>query len=423
MLLIKSLFTKLICIGTLLIGYQFFVEPLESFGQGSDYCEIAERAFKIASRLRGLSMESKVPCLVRDKAQVKEYLLSTIATKLPPRKMELEGYVFGLIGMIPEGFDYEKKLVDLYVNQIGGYYDPEKNHFIMAAWMPAILQMSIAVHELTHGLQDQHFNLEKFMDPKIENSDLLSARSALVEGDANYIMLDYSRELVGQTPLKSENNVDSFMMQNIVGLKLMASSLGVPESLQMSLIFPYTSGLRFAHSLMKSGDLKALDQAYAHPPRSTKEILHPQEYLKGTAKLVEISVTDLETEMLPVPKDRQLVYQDTIGEFGISALLGMYVKDRTESTRAANGWMGDRVALFENNGGVGKYLRWKTSWESVRDAEEFYNTYRTSLKSRFPGNSFLAEASTVGNKKVYLKRDGQSVMVGMDIGAGELLKP
>src|SRR6185295_18065417 len=52
------------------------------------------------------------------------------------------------------------------------------------------MEDTIIVHELTHALQDQHFDLQKFQisDPL---SDAGSARSALIEGDATLTMYNF----------------------------------------------------------------------------------------------------------------------------------------------------------------------------------------------------------------------------------------
>ena len=150
-----------------------------------------------ASRLRGLKVKREVPCRLQDKAQVERYLRSAIEEKVPKQKLELEGEMYRLIGAIPKDYDYLNGLVAVYTSQLGGYYEPGEEYYAMAAWMPGVLQMPIAVHELTHALQDQHYALEKFIDQKSESSDQLMAKSALVEGDATAVMIDYSRMIVG----------------------------------------------------------------------------------------------------------------------------------------------------------------------------------------------------------------------------------
>ena len=174
-------------------------------------CKIAKMAIEEASKIRGLGIRKVVPCVVQTKEEVKGYLLGTLVSKLPKRKLANEALVYSTIGMIPKSFNYETGLVDLYVSQIGGYYDPDRKRFVMAGWMPALFQTTVAIHEQTHALQDQYFNLETFVDPKLENGDILLARSALVEGDATAVMIDYNRKLAGQASIAQEKDVHTVL--------------------------------------------------------------------------------------------------------------------------------------------------------------------------------------------------------------------
>lgn len=361
----------------------FVLVFLVSQASAENLCAIAKSAVSHASEIRGLKAKHSIPCLVHDKQEVKEYLLHTIQTKLPPNKLKMEEVVYKVLGILPGSFDYEDGIVDLYLSQIGGYYDPEADHFVMAGWMPALLQTTVAVHELTHGLQDQHFNLEKLVDPKIENSDLLLARSALVEGDATAVMFDYARELAGQPSLAQEENVNSMMMHNILGVSLVAAGMKVPQSLQMILIFPYTSGLRFAHALLRENGYKSIDKAFKSPPRSTEEILHPEKY--GIQPPDFMVFQDEETRVSAIPVEAEREYVDTVGEFSISALLANYATDKKASTEAAAGWGGDRVAVYRK--GATRWVVWLTNWDTERDAQEFLRAFRASLATRFPAAS------------------------------------
>lgn len=377
--------------------------------QQVDFCVIAKNALVEASALRGLAVKKKVPCLIHGKDKIKEYLMATIADKLPAGKLKFEGVVFKQLGMIPEDFSYEQGIVDLYLNQIGGYYDPDKDHFIMADWIPALLQSTVAVHELTHGLQDQYFDLGNYINPKIDNSDALLARSAVAEGDANAVMLDQARKRVGQPPISAEKDVESFMLQNVVGMSMMANSLKVPQSLQMMLLFPYTSGLRFVHTLLRQGGFKKVNQAYSLPPRSTEEILHPEKYATKDADFRDFEISELRTSS--IPSEAKVVYQDTMGEFGISALLAMYVQDKSVSAKAAVGWGGDRVAVFEL--GDKHWTVWKSAWDSAQDAEEFFQLFIKSLQLRF--SDFTLEAASGAGyrlktgEKLSLKKEAQLI--------------
>ena len=275
--------TKQLCIAFL---FSCFVSQA-AFSDES-LCQIATGAIEQASNIRSLRVKSKVPCEVHDKEKVKNYLLDTLENKVTFEKLRKEEAVFKALGFIPEDFNYKDGIVELYLGQIGGYYDPDKSYYVMAGWLPAMLQTTIAVHELTHALQDQYFNLQTFLDLKMQSNDELLARSALVEGDATAVMYDFARVTAGQKRLEEESNVEGLMLQSVISASMVAGMGKVPKTLQSMLIFPYTSGLRFAHELLRKGGYKQIDQAFNKPPRSTEEILHPEKYFHPKKDFIEI---------------------------------------------------------------------------------------------------------------------------------------
>lgn len=336
-------------------------------------CDLVKDAIREASQIRKLTPKKVVPCLVRDKQQIREFMLDTIQTQLPPQKLVNEGRLFEAVGIIPPGFDYAKQLVELYVSQIGGYYDPLKHHYVMASWMPASVQLTIAVHELTHALQDQHFNLEKFMDPKFGSSDEQLAHSALVEGDATAVMTDYSRALVGMPSIASAPDVNSVLLQNALGVGLLGGS-EIPQALKMLLLFPYSSGLRFVHQELMVGGYAGIDKIFQDPPRSTAEILHPEDYKSKVNRKFEISDQDLK-----LPSDAVVTYRDSLGEFIISALLSNYIVDGSAVAQAAAGWQADKAVLYTRSGSEKINTIWVIRWRDSKEAQEFCSAYNKAL--------------------------------------------
>ena len=53
----------------------------------------------------------------------------------------------------------------LLKEQVAGYYDPKTKTVNLLDWLGADQQKPVLAHELTHALQDQSFNLEKYMKP------------------------------------------------------------------------------------------------------------------------------------------------------------------------------------------------------------------------------------------------------------------
>jgi hypothetical protein len=104
--------------------------------------------------------------------------------------------------------DLSHAYLDVLDRQVGGFYDPERRYLALVRRGGVLPGQELAgrgtkgpelarraeemvlVHELTHALQDQHFQLAAFTDvnPLLDRS---SARTAVVEGDATLTMLDW----------------------------------------------------------------------------------------------------------------------------------------------------------------------------------------------------------------------------------------
>lgn len=374
-------------------------------------CSIVPEAIESASEIRGLRVRRKVKCKLVDKAFVEDYLRTVIKEKIPDKRIEGEGRVYKMLGLIPPDFDYLNGLVELYTSQLGGYYDPEKGYYAMASWLPGSMQMGIAVHELTHALQDQHFHLDDLLDHKAGDSDELMARSALVEGDATAVMVDYSRKLSGLDSIATQDSVAGIMMQSLAGSMVSGSTSGAPAALRTLMMFPYVSGLNFAHALLKKRGYRSLDEAFRKLPESTEQILHPEIYISNSRGFEDLPVR--------LPPDRvslvsnEAVFDDRFGEFFISTLLGNWLAP-TEASRAASGWGGDRLALFKTRP-EGEVLVWVTAWDSKSEADEFFEALTGAYKKRFEQDGIASGRKLVftGTQfgRVEIERNEQEVQL------------
>lgn len=340
-----------------------------------DDCAIAKTAIERASELRGLAVVKSVPCKLQSRDEVEAYLVQTIRERITDARLEHESSVYKLIGLIPRSFKYREGLIALYTEQLGGYYDPYREYYAMARWLPSVMQMPIAVHELTHALQDQHFTLESILDLEHLSSDELMARSALIEGDAMLVMLDHRFSKMGGVPLAKRESVSAFVAEYLAGVSLQASGAESPPALRASLVFPYTSGLRFAHALLRNGGYKRINRAYRELPGTTEQILHPDIYLSGTHA---IEYFDLPESISGIGQRR---YSDRLGEFLISTLLSTWL-EAGEAARASAGWAGDAIGLYSSEGGGRLGAKWFTAWDTEEDAREFFEAITKAYAKR-----------------------------------------
>lgn len=371
-------------------------------------CDIAQSALMNAAKLRHLQTKQEVPCAVWSREKIREHLLQRIAEEMPGDQPKQEGTIFRAIGMIPEDYNYEREIVELYTSQISGFYNQKDKYFIMVD--NGVQQMQVAIHEQTHAIQDQNFDLEKLLDHKKFSGDELAARLALVEGDATAVMLDFAM-LFSFTNLSKTPNVTGIILQNIIGTYFIPALQEVPQSIILTMLFPYTSGLRFVHHFLYNKDYSEIDKLYAAPPRSTEEILHPEKY--GTAVPDFKVFSDADVLKAFKVSDQKALYSDVMGELGISALLQNL--KAPNSAAAAAGWGGDKAVLLDCDNTKDTVL-WLTTWDTERDAEEFLSAYLKGLAKTYPNTSpQLGKNKLSKLKTLELSKDGKNVLITVEL--------
>src|SRR5690606_30209794 len=144
----------------------------------------------------------------------------------------------------------------------------------------------------------------------------------------------------------------------------------LPGFLMAQIGFPYEHGVVFAQYLYDEGGWELVNEAYADPPSSTEQILHPEKYLEGEEP-IEVVVDD-HSEVLG--DDWVEIEADTYGEFGVMTLLGESDLSSRQITRASQGWGGDAYSILMSEDDELAVV-WQTEWDSDRDAREFARTY------------------------------------------------
>jgi hypothetical protein len=383
----------LVCVGT----SSFCIQPQSAYADAG-MCGVAEQAMQAATKIRQLSPDRPVPCVVRSRSEVETFLKDVIAEKFPRDTLEMEQLVYRAIGLVPDEYDYAQGIVEAYVQQIGGYYDPDKKLFVMLSSMPEKLRPPVAVHELTHALQDQRFDLNRFLDPAIHNNDQLMARAALVEGDASLVMQEFMRGRGGSSGGVEPQTPSS------------EQAVAVPPALQRVLLFPYIQGLSFARRVARDVGYSALNEAFQRPPKSSREVLHPEEFISRSFEPGELSADLVEQ---PVARSSR-EYEDTIGEFVIAALLGDALGSERRGEECAQGWRRDRVAVLKGEMGQ-RFVSWMSEWDSVEEAAQFFECYREMLKVRYKRDVHSERISVSAKKRVSVAHGERRVSVVIEV--------
>jgi hypothetical protein len=250
---------------------------------------------------------------------------------------------------------------DLFTQGYAGFYVLEtKEMFVLSQESDLTAESrAILAHEFTHALQDQHFDLQKLLPPGSDDYDRQMAIAALVEGDAMWTTGLYAR---------------SYMPSGDF-LKLKYAAVPVPPDdsptfpayLGEAGVFPYEHGDAFVGELLDNNlyNFEALNKAFADPPASTEQILHPEKYFEARDNPLPVTVPPLTSTL---GSGWTFQHSATIGEFNLRYLLD-YNYSLNPDIGAA-GWGGGRYDLYTN--GDDALLMTVTRWDTVEDAVQFH---------------------------------------------------
>ncbi|HVT58094.1 MAG TPA: hypothetical protein VHR45_06820 [Thermoanaerobaculia bacterium] len=342
---------------------------------------------RAAEKYRGLQLRHRVPWGTVSEDELRKEVLADFQADLPPGKLAALELSLKAFGFVPESMDLKTYYPDLLASQIAGFYDP---HFKVLAVvdrhgsllgkelaaqygadMARRMEDGLLIHELTHVLQDQNFNLDRWDTPE-PLSDPGAARLALVEGDASLIMFDnLARARVEELPaapgmaegLLADPDEQSDSPPGMPGEKEMRDA---PAWFRDTLLFSYAQGYAFCLDVKQHGGQKLLDYAFAtDPPRSTEQILHPEKWYGRRDDPISIVWPDLAPELPGFAK----ASEGQLGEEGIKILLRRALDDRGRAAAAAAGWGGDRFAVYRREGQ--RLLAWIADWDTEADAARF----------------------------------------------------
>lgn len=332
--------------------------------------EELDRLAQEVSALRGLSLTEKVEREFLSREDLRAYLEQHMAEDYPREEAEADALVMALLGMLEPNTDLYQLLLELYTEQIAGFYDPKVDRMYLIAEALGPLEKLVFVHEYVHALQDRLFNLGDQLDALKKEDDRALALEALAEGDATLLMEQYLLAHIAELMTPD-------LMNQVYGIETPRLD-AAPYAVRQRLLFPYKAGLTFAWTLYNEDGWAGIDAAWKNPPRSTEQILHPERYPDDLPRIV--AIPPLTTTL---GEGWRLRDQDTLGEFMLRLHLETYL-DKKEVDRAATGWGGDRYALYVRGDGEA-CLVIALSWDSKDEAGEFVEAYRRLAEARYGG--------------------------------------
>jgi hypothetical protein len=348
---------------SLLLSFQAVSQVIPE-GLTDEQTAIVEQLVRDVSMIRGLEVREPLRVGVMSVEGLQEILLEQLELEFPPERLEGLAIATATLGLLPPGHDVIANLEALLTEQIGGLYDDEEKRLCLMEWINLGSQTArmILAHEITHALQDQHFDI--FHSPLHDrtNDDRGLATLAVLEGDAMVTMGEYAATNVSL----------GFFLEAAQLMSMDQTALtSTPRFLQGQLLFPYLAGQTFAmHARWGPGESFFINDLMREWPESTEQILHSERSLIHPVTLDHPTSVEVHAEAWGMPEDWRRIESNTLGEFTIQqvfeAPLGM-----RGAQHAAAGWDGDRWEIWRDDETGAAALLWSTVWDTEADAEEF----------------------------------------------------
>ncbi len=330
------------------------------------------------AEIRGLEPITPVVTTILTPAQLRQRVETDLFEEYTPEEAQNETYVLASFDFLPIDFELRDFLLDLYAEQIAGFYDPETDEFVVVSadeTFGAAEQVTHA-HEFVHALQDQHYALDMLDNDDLSADESMALR-ALAEGEATFVQTQYALSGavdVGEL-LAEGTNLETPVLDN------------APPIFSESLLFPYLTGSEFVTALHEEDGFNAVAYAWTNLPKSTEQIIHPDRFLADDfPQEVELPEFDFGSAWV-------LADEDVLGEAMLRQYLGQQLNaDQVET--AATGWGGDRYAVYhstepEFDDELIMVLR--IVWDTEEDSIEFAALYPNYASRLLDAESIIQE--------------------------------
>jgi hypothetical protein len=341
--------------------------------QTPDRAEI-DRTLRQLSEVTGFSVKRPVPTEAMTREQWKVWLEQELKRRVKPEEIRRDELVLKKFGLVPPDFDLKKTTVDLLTEQAAAFYDHRKKKMVFVQGGGASQDVVLA-HELAHALADQHFSMTRFVEASGFSDDAQTARLAVVEGQATWLMMEIPLRAMGASLTKNRAPLD------MIGQSSASSGLfpvfdNAPLYLRETLLFPYRDGVLFQQALVEKWGQKGFSEPLRRAPAGTQQILHPEAYFENRVPL---------HPPLPAfkpPSGFKRIADGSFGELDLKILLQQY-GGAEETRRIAPGWRGGQFDLWEARDRSRSVLRWSLEFDSGETAAAFLRQYKSVLAGKW----------------------------------------
>jgi hypothetical protein len=371
-----------------------------------------------------LPIRSKVKRRLTTRDAVEKYILDKLKNDEDAKRMQRGEIVLKKFGLLDQDFQLGPFMVSLLKEQIAGYYDDKTKTVNLLDWIAPEQQKSVLAHELTHALQDQRVDLEKWQSKTqtnvshnvTEDNQHLAvdeddtARDAVLEGQAMAVYIDWELKPAGKSLLTSGDEVAAQMdqMEDSSDSPVLARA---PLLLQQSLLFPYKQGLIFENAILQDHGVEA---AFAgvldRPPSTSYEVMNPKAY-EERVKVPVLRMPDihglLDADYEPYDLgvmgqlDVRILAELFGGPESSSALTpqwkgGIYYAAQRRSARTAQ----EKAATASLS------LLYLSNWKTDMAAQSFATMYGKQLSRKYTGVTRDAASDALQGEQIFKTNEG-----------------
>jgi hypothetical protein len=345
------------------------------------------------SEITGLQFHKDVPYAVITKADLHKFLEERMRDEVKPEEIHAQEIALKMFGFLPPDYDLKQATIELLTEQAAAFYDYHKKKLFILETPESTPDLHTEAekmalsHELGHALADQNFHLDKYIRSGAQSDDASSARLAVMEGQASWLMTSYLSKLsTGQTAIPPgvlelmSHAVESSASDYPVFAK-------APLYLRESLVFPYTAGMLFQNAIFEKLGPQAFSEVFRRAPQSTQQIIHPQKYLDRVAPVIP------PVPSIPDAKRYRKVGDGTLGEFDLRVLLQQYA-GKDEATALAPHMLGGIYQVAESKQDQKPLMTFAVNWDTPDAARHFLRDYRKALSGKSKNCEFTTADET-----------------------------
>ena len=351
--------------------------------------EVCGQANSIAlelTQISGMKLRHPVPCDYITKEKINAFLKKRVKDVASPEEIRAEEMTLKKFGFVPQDFDLAKTTVDLLTEQAAAFYDYDRKKLFITESTPSDTQEPVLAHELSHALADQNFNLGRFIRQGRKSDDGSTARLAVMEGQATWLMSEYLARKSGQS------------LKDSPALADMMSRLGegaggqfpvfdnAPLYMRLTLVFPYTRGMLFQNAVCERDGQEGFAEVFRRAPVSTQQIIHPEDYFSN------LKPTQPALPEVHLPHGYKSLVGGALGELDHSVLLEQFA-GKQQAAEIAPHWRGCNFELRENKKAGRVVLLYAAEWDGEESARLYFAAYREVLEKKWKKMSVAAETA------------------------------